>query len=113
MRAWIQGNVLYIHEEDAPTYRKTGGMVRNSYFWALKSIAARARRDRPWEFEAEIWPALQRMLLSFLESGYLSLTEVQLSFKTDQPIPENLRSVSTCLEESQDGEEAASDRKSQ
>lgn len=54
MRAWIQGNVLYIHEEDAPTYRKTGGMVRNSYFWALKSIAARARRDRPWEFEAEI-----------------------------------------------------------
>ncbi|ABB57982.1 hypothetical protein [Synechococcus elongatus] len=113
MRAWIQGNVLYIHEEDAPTYRKTGGMVRNSYFWALKSIAARARRDRPWEFEAEIWPALQRMLLSFLESGYLSLTEVQLSFKTDQPIPENLRSVSTYLEESQDGEEAASDRKSQ
>ncbi|QFZ91256.2 hypothetical protein [Synechococcus elongatus] len=105
MRAWIQGSVLYIHEDDAPTYRKTGGMVRNSYFWALKSIAARARRDRPWEFEAEIWPALQRMLISFWESGYLGLSEVQLSFRADQPIPESLRLVSTYLDPSTDTED--------
>ncbi|AZB72862.1 hypothetical protein [Synechococcus elongatus] len=108
MRAWIQGNVLYIHEDDAPTYRKTGGMVRNSYFWALKSIAARARRDRPWEFEAEIWPALQRMLISFWESGYLGLSEVQLSFTPDQPIPENLRSISTYSAEATESEDAGS-----
>ena len=71
-------------------------MVRNSYFWALRSIAGRANRDRDWEYEAEIWPALQRMLISFSESGYLGLQETILEFPLDQgELPAVLRQVST------------------
>lgn len=95
MRVHITDNILFIHPEDVPQYKKNGSIVRNTYFWALRSIAARAHRDRPWEYEAEIWLALQRMLLSFSESGYLYTRETQLEFPEGEPIPELLRPVAT------------------
>jgi hypothetical protein len=95
MRATITNDVLFLHPEDVPPYKKNGPIVRNSYFWALKSIAARAHRDKPWEYESEIWPALARMLESFAASGYLNLTETQLEFAENATIPPVLRSVST------------------
>jgi len=69
-------------------------VVRNSYFWALRSIAARSPRYGEWEYEAEVWLALQRLLTSFFESGYLPLRETQLEFPPDATIPPVLRSVS-------------------
>lgn len=96
MRARIADQIVFLHHEDVPTYKKGGSVVRNSYFWALRSIAAYANRDRDWEYEAEIWPALQRMLLSFSESGYLGLRETTLEFPLDQgEIPAVLRPIST------------------
>jgi hypothetical protein len=96
MRARIQDEILFLHHEDVPPYKKGGSIVRNSYFWALKSIAGRAQRDRDWEFEPEVWFAVQRMLMSFTESGYLGLSETILEFPTDMgEIPEVLRAVST------------------
>ncbi|MEM8604155.1 MAG: hypothetical protein AAGF24_10015 [Cyanobacteria bacterium P01_H01_bin.121] len=95
MRAYIQNEVLHINNEDVPAYKQGGSVVRNSYFWALKSIAAQARRDRDWEYEAEVWLALQRLLLSFAASGYLGLRETQLEFDPEQTIPELLRDVAT------------------
>ena len=71
-------------------------MVRNSYFWALKAIAAHAARSKDWEYDAEVWIALQRLLLSFSESGYLGLQETILEFPVDQgEIPSVLRPVAT------------------
>jgi hypothetical protein len=103
MRARILDDIVYLHHEDVPPYKKGGSMVRNSYFWALRSIAVRANRDRDWEYEAEIWPALQRMLLSFSESGYLGLSETILEFPLDQgEIPAVLRPVSTWQTEDPD-----------
>ena len=95
MRARLEGDILLIHPDDVPQYKKSGSVVRNSYFWALKAIAARAHRSKPWEYEAEVWVALQRMLLSFAESGYLGLQETQLEFPVDQEIPAPLRAVAT------------------
>jgi hypothetical protein len=95
MRANIEDEVLFIHHEDVPKYKKDGSIVRNSYFWALRSIAAIHRSDRPWEYESEVWFALQRMLLSFSESRYLRLKEITLEFENDQEIPDVLRAVST------------------
>ncbi len=96
MRARIEDQIVFIHQEDVPAYKKGGSVVRNSYFWALKSIAAHAHRQKDWEYEAEVWLALQRMLLSFSESGYLGLQETILEFPPDQQeIPAVLRSVST------------------
>ncbi|MBD2327614.1 hypothetical protein [Alkalinema sp. FACHB-956] len=95
MRSRIDNEILYLHYEDVPTYKKDGSVVRNSYFWALKSIAGRARRDREWEFEPEVWFALARMLLSFAESGYLGFRETLLEFPPDTPIPDVLRSIAT------------------
>lgn len=97
MRVTLQDDILFINHEDLPSYKKGGSIVRNSYFWALKSIACYARRDRDWEFDAEVWVALGRMLLSFAQSGYLGDREVSLEFELDTPIPEVLRSVSTWL----------------
>jgi hypothetical protein len=97
MRARIVDEILYIHKEDVPPYKKGGSIVRNSYFWALNSIACRAHRDKDWEFEVEVWFALARMLNSFMESGYLGLRETQLEFEPDDTIPELLRSCSTWL----------------
>ena len=94
MRAFIEEQVLFIHHEDIPQYKKDGSVVRNSYFWALRSIAAIRRSDRHWEYESEVWFALQRMLLTFSESRYLRLKEITLEFADDQEIPDVLRSVS-------------------
>jgi hypothetical protein len=71
MRARVSNDILYIHKDDVPPYKKGGSIVRNSFFWALNSISGRAYRDKDWEFECEVWFALARMLNSFMESGYL------------------------------------------
>lgn len=96
MRARIENTVLFLHHEDLPEYKKGGSVVRNSYFWALRSIAGRASRYGDWEYEPEVWLALARMLLSFAESRYLGLRETVLEFPVSQgEIPDVLRDVST------------------
>ena len=95
MRATLDNQLILIHKDDVPAYKKSGSVVRNSYFWAMKAIAGRAHRDYDWEYEAEVWIALQRILMSFTESGYLGLSETLLQFPLDTPIPNVLRSVST------------------
>ncbi|MEO0406874.1 MAG: hypothetical protein AAF289_05940 [Cyanobacteria bacterium P01_A01_bin.135] len=102
MRARIENDVVFLHKDDVPPYKKGGSVVRNSYFWALRSIAGRAYRDQAWEFESDVWLALQRMLLSFTESGYLGLRETLLEFSVDQEIPALLRAVSTWEDASSD-----------
>ena len=97
MRVTLQDDILFINQEDLPDYKKGGSIVRNSYFWALKSIACYTSRNKDWEFDAEVWIALTRMLLSFAQSGYLGDRETLLEFDQDTPIPEVLRSVSTWL----------------
>ena len=95
MRVRIDNQVLFIRNEDVPPYKKKGSMVRNSYFWALKSISDRAPFEKEWEFEERVWIALTRMLMSFSESGYLGLKETQLEFEQDEEIPALLRSMAT------------------
>ena len=96
MRARIEDQVIFLHHEDVPAFKKGGSVVRNSYFWALRSIAGKASRGRDWEYESEVWLALQRLLLSFSESGYLGLRETTLEFPADQTaIPTVLRPVAT------------------
>jgi hypothetical protein len=98
VRARIENEILFLHHEDVPPYKKGGSVVRNSYFWALKAIAGRAKRGCDWEYEPEVWFALQRLLLSFTESGYLGLSETMLEFPSEMgEIPDVLRSVSTWL----------------
>jgi hypothetical protein len=99
MRARIHQQILYIHQDDVPAYKKSGSVVRNSYFWALRSIADRAMFNQDWEFADEVWPALSRMLTSFLESGYLGYRETVLEFSHDDLIPDALRSVGTWVDE--------------
>jgi hypothetical protein len=95
MRARIEQHILLIHQDDLPQYKKSGSVVRNSYFWALKAIAAQANRFRDWEYDPEVWLALQRMLLAFAESSYLGLRETQLEFPTGSDIPAILKPVAT------------------
>ncbi|MCM0590125.1 MAG: hypothetical protein HEQ35_14135 [Gloeotrichia echinulata IR180] len=96
MKARIENQVLIIHHEDLPEFKKGGSVVRNSYFWALRSIAGKAGRYGDWEYEPEVWLALSRMLSSFAESGYLGYRETLLEFPLSQgEIPEVLRYVST------------------
>ncbi|MEA5619579.1 hypothetical protein VB711_17280 [Cronbergia sp. UHCC 0137] len=96
MRARIENNLLFIHQEDLPEFKKGGSVVRNSYFWALRSIAGHAGRHRDWEYESEVWLALTRLLLSFAESGYLGYQETVLEFPLSQgAIPDVLRNAST------------------
>lgn len=97
MRAFIRDDILYIEREDVPAYKKSGSVVRNSYFWALRSIACYSSQGKDWEFEREVWPALARMLLFFAQSGYLGTSETLLEFPLDAVIPEGLRSVATFL----------------
>lgn len=97
MRVRLQEDILFINREDLPDYKKGGSIVRNSYFWALKSIACYTSRDKDWEFDSEVWVALARMLLSFAESGYLGASETSLEFEQNIPIPEVLRLVATWL----------------
>ncbi|BAY16569.1 hypothetical protein NIES21_23990 [Anabaenopsis circularis NIES-21] len=96
MRARIDNQVLFLHHQDLPEFKKGGSVVRNSYFWALRSIAGRASRYSDWEYESEVWFALKRMLLSFAESGYLGYRETLLEFPLEMgEIPDVLRDVST------------------
>lgn len=96
MRARIENQVLMINHEDLPEFKKGGSVVRNSYFWALRSIAGKAGRYSDWEYESEVWLALSRMLLSFTESGYLGYRETVLEFPLSQgEIPDVLRYVAT------------------
>lgn len=96
MRARIENEILFLHQDDVPAYKKGGSVVRNTYFWALKAIAAYASYGKDWEYDAEVWLALQRLLLSFSESGYLGLRETILEFSPEQPeIPSILRPIAT------------------
>jgi len=95
MRVKLQDSILFINREDLPEYKKGGSVVRNSYFWALKSIACFTSRTKDWEYDPEVWIALNRMLISFTESGYLGDRETCLEFPTDTPIPAELRSISS------------------
>ena len=97
MRVTLQDNILSINCEDLPEYKKGGSVVRNSYFWALKSIACFTSRNKDWEYDSEVWIALSRMLISFTESGYLGDRETCLEFLENTPIPAELRSVSSYL----------------
>ena len=97
MKVTLQDDILFITYQDLPTYKKGGSVVRNSYFWALKSIACYTGRGQDWEYDSVVWVALSRMLLAFAESGYLGDRETILEFSEDTPIPEALRSVSTWL----------------
>jgi len=105
MRARIENGVLFIRNEDVPPYKKNGPIVRNSYFWALKSIADRAPFKKEWEFEERVWIALNRMLTSFAESGYLGLRETQLEFLPADEIPPELKAMSTWYEPEEENEE--------
>ncbi|MGB2923829.1 MAG: hypothetical protein WBB82_00835 [Limnothrix sp.] len=93
----LQDGILCIHKDDVPPFKKGGSVVRNSYFWALKSISCYAPRQGDWEFDAEVWVALGRMLMAFTESGYLGYSETLLEFSEDLQIPESLRAVSSYL----------------
>lgn len=95
MRAWIHEQVLYLHAEDVPVYKKGGALVRNNYFWALRSIAARSKPYQAWEYEAEVWLALSRMVDFFANSGYLGHSETILEFAATTDIPLPLRAVAT------------------
>ncbi len=97
MQVSLQDDILLIANSDLPNYKKGGSVVRNSYFWALKSIACYTGRGQDWDYDAVVWVALARMLLAFAESGYLGDRETILEFSEDTPIPEVLRSVSTWL----------------
>lgn len=93
----LQDDILCIHQGDLPPFKKGGSVVRNSYFWALKSISCYAPRQGDWEFDALVWVALSRMLLAFMESGYLGYSETNLEFPEHLLIPDCLRSVSSYL----------------
>lgn len=96
MKAELTQDLVIIHKDDVPVFKRGGSVVRNSYFWALKAIAGHAPRSGHWEFEMEVWLALRRVLLAFQESGYLGLRETQLEFPAQTPeIPDILKLVST------------------
>lgn len=96
MKAELSEDLVIIDGNDVPAFKKGGSVVRNSYFWALKAIAGYAPRSGNWEFEAEVWLALRRILMAFQESGYLGLRETQLEFLFGtSEIPEVLKLVAT------------------
>jgi hypothetical protein len=95
MKVSLQEDVISIERTDLPEFKKGGSVVRNSYFWALKSIACHGGRNCNWEFDREVWVALARMLISFSASGYLGYSETILEFSDDTPIPDVLRAVAT------------------
>ena len=110
MRVRVDNEVLYLHKEDVPHYKKSGSVVRNTYFWTLRSIADRADFDREWEYVSEVWLALSRALLSYAESGYLSTSETILEFPSDYgEIPTVFRYVATWAAELSEDEEPEAD----
>ena len=102
MRAKTDNQVLYIHAEDVPPYKKSGSIVRNNYFWALRSIADRANFGKAWEYEAGVWLALVRMLTAFAESGYLAYRETILEFPPKADIPSAIKPIATWGEVSEE-----------
>lgn len=104
MRCWVDSPILLLHREDVPHYKKRGSVVRNSYFWAMRSIADDARLSQHWAFDESVWIALCRMLISFAESGYLGDRETLLEFPPRADIPESLLSTSTWASEDTDWE---------
>lgn len=112
MRSRIHQEILYLHQDDVPHYKKKGSVVRNSYFWALRSITEQSGFGKDWEFADEVWPALRRMLTSFAEAGYLYYRETVLEFAPEDEIPTVLKPVATWVdfsEESEDGSEGLED----
>lgn len=103
MRTRLHQSVLLIHQDDVPRYKKTGSVVRNSYFWALRSIADRASFNQDWELTDEVWPALTRMLTSFAASGYLGYSETILEFPDRAEIPAVLKPMATWAAPNEDG----------
>ena len=97
MKAWIEDDILYIDKENVPEFKKGRSIVRNNYFWALKSISDYAPMNGHWEFSSEVWTALNRMLIFFYNSGYLGTKETILEFSSEGIIPPQLRSVATTL----------------
>ena len=96
MRARIENQVLFLHKDDVPEYKKKGSVVRNTYFWTMRSIADLTPFDREWEFASEVWLALKRVLIAYAESGYLYTSEVILEFPPSQgEIPDVFRDVAT------------------
>lgn len=102
MRCRLESPILLIHKDDIPPYKKQGSVVRNSYFWALKSISDHAPFNQPWEFDQSVWVALCRMLGSFAMSGYLGDRETILEFPPNSQIPAPLKSASTWAVETLD-----------
>jgi hypothetical protein len=103
VRARIENQVLLLHNDDVPQYKKKGSVVRNTYFWALRAIAGNAPYGGDWEYESEVWLALQRVLVSFAESGYLGMWETTLEFSPEQgEIPAVFRYVATWERPSED-----------
>jgi len=95
MRARVDNDILYLHQADVPHYKKSGSVVRNSYFWALRSIADRSDLSHDWEYTVVVWPALERMLMRFADSGYLSYHETILELPYNQEIPQLLQRAAT------------------
>ncbi|MBW4464963.1 MAG: hypothetical protein KME07_05925 [Pegethrix bostrychoides GSE-TBD4-15B] len=105
MRAKIENDVVFLHGQDIPQFKKQGSIVRNNYFWALKAIAGNTPYGGDWEYESEVWLALRRVLLAFAESGYLGLSETTLEFPPDfGEIPEPFRGIATWQEEALEAE---------
>jgi hypothetical protein len=98
VKARIENDVLFLHSEELPQYKKQGSVVRNTYFWALRAIAGHAPYSGDWEYESEVWLAVKRVLTAFAESGYLGLSETTLEFSYDQDIPAVFRGVATWQE---------------
>lgn len=106
MRARIDNDVLLLHKDDVPPYKKKGSVVRNNYFWTLRAIAGRSNPGQDWEFESEVWLALRRVLIFFSESGYLGLRETTLEFPIeDGEIPDVFRLIATWQDPDHDPEE--------
>lgn len=104
MKCWLAAaDLLVIAAEDLPAYKKGGSIVRNNYFWALQAIACHSGRGRDWEFDEVVWVALGRLLLFFLNSGYLMTSETLLEFPCNEVIPLSLRSVATWQAPGDDG----------
>lgn len=93
MKAQIRDQILYINYQDIPNYQKGGSIVRNNYFWALKSISCHSPRGSDWEFDSDVWIALARMLIFFTDSGYLRYEETSLQLPENSDIPDVLRQV--------------------
>ena len=106
MKCWLAAaDLLIIAAEDLPAYKKGGSIVLNNYFWALQAIACHSGRGQDWEFDEAVWIALGRLLLYFLNSGYLMTSETLLEFPCDQAIPPSLLSVATWQEPREHGDQ--------